>query len=74
MINDFLEIMLNSPSIMINDFETMPNGTDMILNDWPYTEKYFQNLIKSKSDCIYHFPIYLEPNGPPFGSKSVGKW
>ena len=28
------------------------------------TEKYFRNLIKSnpKSDCIYHFPIDLEPN------------
>ena len=30
--------------------------------------------IKLKSDCIYHFPIDLEPNGRPFGSKSIGKW
>ena len=34
--------------------------------------KYYQT--KLKSDCIYHFPIDLEPNGRPFGSKSVGKW
>ena len=30
--------------------------------------------INPKSDCIYHFPIDLEPNGRPFGSKSTGKW
>ena len=30
-------------------------------------------LIKLKSDCIYHFPINLEPNGRSFGSKSIGK-
>ena len=28
---------------------------------------------KLKSDCIYHFPIDLGPNGRPFGSKSIGK-
>ena len=28
-----------------------------------------RNLIKStRSDCIYDFPIDLEPNGRPFGS------
>ena len=30
--------------------------------------------ITSKSDCIYHFPIDLDPNKPLFGSKSIGKW
>ena len=30
--------------------------------------------IKPKSDCVYPFPIDLEPNGRPFGSKSIGKW
>ena len=29
--------------------------------------------IKPKSDCSYHFPIDLEPNGRPFGSKSIVK-
>ena len=32
------------------------------------------NWIKPKSECIYHAPIDLEPNGHPFGSKSIGKW
>ena len=27
---------------------------------------------KPKSDSIYHFPIYFEPNWRPFGSKSIG--
>ena len=27
--------------------------------------------IRSKSDCIYHYPIDVEPNGIPFGSKSI---
>ena len=26
---------------------------------------------KYKSDCIYHFPIDLDPIGRPFGSKSI---
>ena len=30
--------------------------------------------IKPKSECIYHFLIDLEPNGRPFGSRSIGKW
>ena len=31
------------------------------------------NEIKPKSDCIYHFPIDLKPNGQrPFGFKSIG--
>ena len=30
--------------------------------------------IKPKSDCIYHFPVDKEPNGRPFGSKSIEKW
>ena len=30
-------------------------------------------LNQTKSDCIYHFPIDLEPNGIQFGSKSIGK-
>ena len=30
--------------------------------------------VNPKSDCIYHFPIDLEPNGRPFGSKVIGKW
>ena len=29
---------------------------------------------KLKSDCIYHFPIDLERNRRPFGSKSTGNW
>ena len=29
--------------------------------------------LKPKSDCIYYFPIDLEPNGRPFGSKSMSK-
>ena len=35
-----------------------------------------RNIVKSKpkSDCIYNFPIDLELNGRPFGSKSMGKW
>ena len=37
-----------------------------------HTDKYFRNLIKSKLDCIYHFPIDLEPNRRSFGSKSIG--
>ena len=36
------------------------------------TEKSDGNLIKSESDCIYHAPIHLEPNGRPLGSKSIG--
>ena len=24
-------------------------------------------------DCIYHFPVDLDPNGRMFGSKSIGK-
>ena len=31
-------------------------------------------LIKPKSDCIYHAPIELEPNGHQFGSKSICAW
>ena len=30
--------------------------------------------INPKSDCIYHFPIDLKPNGRSFGFKSTGKW
>ena len=30
--------------------------------------------IKPKSDCIYYAPIDLEPNGRPFGSKSICTW
>ena len=30
--------------------------------------------IKSKSDYIYHFPMILESNAIPFGSKSNWKW
>ena len=29
--------------------------------------------IKPKLDCIYHAPIALEPNGSPFGPKSIEK-
>ena len=36
-----------------------------------YTEKSYQ--INPKSDCIYHFPVDLEPKGRPFGSKSIGE-
>ena len=36
-----------------------------------FSESYW---IDSESDCIYHFPIDLEPNGRPFGSKSIGGW
>ena len=31
-------------------------------------------IVFNASDCIYHFPIDLGPNGYPFGSKSIGKW
>ena len=35
----------------------------------------FQFLLNQpKSDCIYHFPIDLEPNGNPLGSNSIGRW
>ena len=30
--------------------------------------------MKPKSDCIYHAPIGLEPNGRAFGTESIGKW
>ena len=36
-----------------------------------FSKSYWINL---KSDCIYHFPVNLDPNGRPFGSKSTGKW
>ena len=36
-----------------------------------FSETYEINL---ESDCIYHFSIYLEPNGRPVGSKLFGKW
>ena len=36
-----------------------------------HTEKSYH--IKPKSDCIYHAPIDLEPNGRPFGSEN-GKY
>ena len=36
------------------------------------TEKSY--LINPKSVCINHFPIDLETNGRPFGSKSIRKW
>ena len=41
-----------------------------------YTQRnLFESLfINLKSECIYHFPIDLEPNGRPFGSKLIGKW
>ena len=35
-----------------------------------FSKSYYINL---KSDCIYNFPINLEPNGRSFGSKSIGK-
>ena len=34
-------------------------------------QKYLQ--IKPESDCIYHAPIDLEPNGRTLGSKSIEK-
>ena len=34
------------------------------------SESYY---IKLKSDYIYHISIDLEPNGRPFGCKSIGK-
>ena len=33
-----------------------------------FSKSYQINL---KSDCIYHFPIDLDPNVCPFGSKSI---
>ena len=38
--------------------------------------KYISNIYihLSESDCSYHFPVDLEPNGRPFGSKSIGNW
>jgi len=38
----------------------------------PDTEKSYE--INLKSDCIYHFLIDMDPNGLPFGSKSIGIW
>ena len=32
--------------------------------------KFYQVI--TKSDCIYHFPIDLEPNGRSIGYKSMG--
>ena len=51
-------------------------GIPYILAELPNTEKSFRNLIKSKpkSDCIYHFPIDLEHNEFPLGSKLIVKW
>ena len=42
----------------------------------PYTQRNIFGiwLIKPKSDCIYHFPFDLPPNGIPFGAKFIGKW
>ena len=40
---------------------------------YPNHNPRYQACIYIKSDCIYHFPIDLEPNGRPFGSKSIGK-
>ena len=36
-----------------------------------FSKSYWINL---KLDCIYHFPINLEPNGHPFRFISIGKW
>ena len=48
---------------------------DFIVSDTTHGEIVSKShLIKPKSDCTYHFPIKLEPNGRPFGSKSIGKW
>ena len=40
----------------------------------PYHATHRENFLEScqfkpKSDCIYHFPIELDLNGRPFGSK-----
>ena len=35
-----------------------------------HTDK--SNWINLKSDCIYHFPVDLDPNGRQFRSKSTG--
>ena len=45
--------------------ETQVSQTETHSEISVHTEKSFQNLIKStqKSDCIYYFPIDLEPNG-----------
>ena len=32
------------------------------------------NAFVPRSDCIYHSPTDLEPNGRPFGFRSIGKW
>ena len=42
-----------------------------------HAENFFSksNQINPKSDCIYHAPIDLEPNGQcPLCSKPIGKW
>ena len=42
-----------------------------------YTQRnLFEILLnqQKKSNCIYHFPIDLEPDGCPFDYKSIGKW
>ena len=43
-----------------------------VIDEEVHTEKSYQ--INPKLNCIYHFPIDLEQNGRPFGSKSIGKW
>ena len=44
---------------------------DMVAHREIFPKSYQINL---KSGCIYHFPVDLDPNGRPFGSKSIGKW
>ena len=47
-----------------------------VMNEVPIHREIFSKSyhIKPKLDCIYHFPIDLEPDGCPFGSKSIEKW
>ena len=39
-----------------------------------HTEKYFLIHVKLTRISFHHIPIYLDPNGTLFGSKSIGKY
>ena len=55
----------------ILSFFPIKNGRQS--NDFLNSFSNLHTLNQPKSDCIYHFPMDLEPNGIPFCSKSIGK-
>ena len=46
----------------------------MLITNIKYDQLTSLYSINPKSYCVYHFPIDLEPNGHPFGSKPIEKW